>query len=106
MSLMWMPPHTTRPALARRARSAAGTSAPTGANMIAASSCSGGALLEPPAHTAPSSRANDCVCLVAGAGEGEHAPSLPASDLGEDVRGGAEPVQAEPLGRPAIRSAR
>ncbi len=34
---MWMPPQTTRPPL-RTAASAAGTSAPTGAKMIAASS--------------------------------------------------------------------
>ena len=41
MSLMWMPAQTTVPPLAL-ARSAAGTSAPTGAKMIAASSSSGG----------------------------------------------------------------
>ena len=37
MSLIWMPPHTTTPPL-RTALSAAGTSAPTGAKMMAASS--------------------------------------------------------------------
>ena len=42
MSLMWMPAQTTVPPGAS-ARSAAGTSAPTGAKMIAASSGSGGA---------------------------------------------------------------
>ena len=57
MSLMWMPPHTTTPPL-RTARSAAGTSAPTGAKMIAASSACGGVASEPPAHTAPRLRAN------------------------------------------------
>ena len=40
MSLMWMPAQTTTPPGAV-ARSAAGTSAPTGAKMIAASSGSG-----------------------------------------------------------------
>jgi hypothetical protein len=40
MSLMWMPPHTTVPPL-RTARSARGTSDPTGAKMIAASNSSG-----------------------------------------------------------------
>ena len=44
MSLMWMPPHTTVPPRAT-ARSASGTSAPTGAKMIAASSSTGGALV-------------------------------------------------------------
>ena len=56
MSLMWMPAQTTRPPL-RTARSAAGTSAPTGAKMIAASSGSGGGSSESPAQTAPSARA-------------------------------------------------
>src|SRR5262245_23836764 len=53
ISLMWMPAQTTRPPLAT-ARSATGTSAPTGAKMIAASSSSGGSVSEPPAHSAPS----------------------------------------------------
>ena len=44
---MWMPAHTTTPPFAR-ARSAAGTSAPTGAKMIAASSSSGGRSFEAP----------------------------------------------------------
>jgi hypothetical protein len=56
MSLMWMPPQTTVPPGAT-ARSAAGTSAPTGAKRIAASSSSGGRSSDAPAHAAPSSRA-------------------------------------------------
>ena len=44
MSDMWMPPQTTRPPFFT-ALSAAGTSAPTGAKMIAASSGSGGSLV-------------------------------------------------------------
>ena len=57
MSDMWIPAHTTVPPGAT-ARSATGTSAPTGANTIAASSGSGGPSSESPAHSAPSSRAN------------------------------------------------
>jgi hypothetical protein len=60
MSDMWMPPHTTMPA-GPTAASAAGTSEPTGAKMIAASSGCGGASSEAPAQTAPSSRAKACV---------------------------------------------
>ncbi len=56
---MWIPPQTTVPPGAS-ARSASGTSAPTGAKMIAASSGSGGGSSEEPAHTAPSSRAKSC----------------------------------------------
>src|SRR3989442_1127572 len=56
---MWIPPQITAPPLST-ARSAAGTSAPTGANRIAASSGSGGAASDDPAHSAPSSRANRC----------------------------------------------
>jgi hypothetical protein len=52
ISLMWIPPQTTVPPGAT-ARSAAGTSAPSGANRIAASSGSGGASPEPPDHSAP-----------------------------------------------------
>ena len=91
---MWIPPQTTVPPGAR-ARSATGTSAPSGAKTIAASSGSGGASSEPPAHTAPSSRANACAGLVAGTGDREHASPLPARHLAEDVRRGAEPVEAE-----------
>ena len=57
MSDMWIPAQTTDPP-SRTARSAAGTSSPIGAKTIAASSGSGGASDEPPAHAAPSPRAN------------------------------------------------
>ena len=50
---MWIPAHTTVPPGAT-ARSAAGTSAPTGAKMIAASSGSGPGFIASPAHSAPS----------------------------------------------------
>ena len=56
MSLMWMPAQTTVPPRAVRLR-ASGTSAPTGAKRMAASSGYGGASPEAPAQAAPSSRA-------------------------------------------------
>ncbi len=56
---MWMPAQTTRPPF-RTAASAFGTSAPTGANRMAASSGSGGAASESPAQRAPSERAKAC----------------------------------------------
>ena len=65
MSLMWMPAQTTRPPF-RVARSAAGTSAPTGANRIAASSGAGAGSSVPPAHAAPSPRAKLCAATSPG----------------------------------------
>jgi len=59
MSLMWMPAHTTVPPLTT-ARSAAGTSGPAGAKMMAASSGSGGGASEVPAHSAPNPSAKRC----------------------------------------------
>src|SRR5260221_10552082 len=56
MSLIWMPAQTTRPPGAT-ALSAAGTRAPTGAKMMAASSGSGGGASDGPARAAPSERA-------------------------------------------------
>ena len=106
MSLMWMPAQTTVAPLAL-ARSAAGTSSPTGAKMIAASSGSGRRIAEAPAHSAPSSRAKLLALLVAVAGEGEDPPALVDRDLAEDVGGGAEAVEADPLrASPQSRSAR
>src|SRR5262245_22478071 len=57
MSDMWMPAQTIVPPLAV-ARSAFGTSVPTGAKMIAPSSSSGGGSSDQPAHSQPSSSAN------------------------------------------------
>src|SRR2546430_1261233 len=54
-----MPAQTTVPPGATR-DSASGTSAPTGAKMIAASSVSGGGSVEDPAHVAPRLRASCC----------------------------------------------
>src|SRR5207244_3352539 len=65
MSLIWMPPDTTVPPFFVAAR-AAGTSAPTGAKISAASSGSGGGRSEPPAHSAPSERAQTCVPRLPG----------------------------------------
>ena len=62
MSLMWIPAQTTVPPFVT-ARSAVGTSAPTGAKMIAASSGSGGVSSEAPLHTAPRLRANACALV-------------------------------------------
>ena len=102
---MWMPAQTTRPPL-RTWRSASGTRAPTGANRIAASSGSGGASPDACADAQPSARAKSRARSVAGPGEGVNAPALPGRDLGEDVGGGAEAVEAERLPLPASLSAR
>src|SRR5262249_7261742 len=65
MSLIWMPPQTTIPPFLV-ADSAAGTSAPTGAKISAASSGSGGGAVELPAHSAPSDRAKSCAASSPG----------------------------------------
>ncbi len=67
-----MPPQTTIPPL-RTAASARGTSAPTGAKMIAASSGSGGVSSEPPAQTRAESARELLRRAVARAREGEDA---------------------------------
>ena len=94
-SLMWMPAQTTRPPL-RTCSSASGTSAPTGAKRIAASSASGGAwprILRRGAaeraarRPAPAPSPGRVKAWTAAAGR----------DLGEDMGGGAEAVEAERL---------
>ena len=62
---MWMPPHTTRPPL-RSEASASGTNDPTGAKMMAASSCSGARSVEAPAQLAPSELAIACAAVSPG----------------------------------------
>jgi hypothetical protein len=62
---MWIPAQTTTPPRASTC-SADGTSAPTGAKTIAASSSSGGRSSEPPAHSAPRLRANACPSVSPG----------------------------------------
>src|SRR6266702_4001171 len=96
MSLIWMPPHTTAPPFRVAAR-AAGTRAPTGAKMRAASSFSGGLSSEPPAHTAPRPRAKSCAARSPGRVKGEDLPSLVARDLCHDMRRRAKAVDADPL---------
>ena len=94
---MWMPALTTGPPLAL-ARRAAGISAPTGAKTIAPSSCSGGARRSDAGpHRAQLARER-LRRGVALAGEGEDAPALVRARPGEDVGGGAEAVEADPLG--------
>src|ERR671910_476381 len=88
MSVMWIPAQTTTPPFAT-ARSAAGTSPPTGAKMMAASSSSGGCSFEPPAHAAPSPRANRWP---------SSSPALVNGYLDNYVGGGAESVEAEAFG--------
>ena len=105
MSLIWMPPHTTTPPL-RDAFSAAGTRAPTGAKMMAASSCSGGISSEPPAHAAPSARAKSCARRIAGPREGEDFAALMPRHLRHDMRRRAEAVDAEARASPVIFSER
>ena len=95
MSDMWMPAQTTVPPLPR-ARRAAGTSSPAGAKMIAASSSSGG--VPAPAHSTPSERANALRLFVSFPRHGKQSASLPAGDLRDNVRRGAETVEAKPLG--------
>jgi hypothetical protein len=79
MSLMWMPPHTTRPPFLM-VRKAAGTRLPAGAKMMAASSGSGGASSEAPAQAAPSARAKawvtvQIVARLVIAGDGNSSPT-------------------------------
>ena len=82
-----------------RARSAAGTSSPTGAKMIAASSSSGGPARRV-ARPLGAERARERLrLLVARARDGEHARGPERRDLADDVRRGAEAVQPEPLAR-------
>src|SRR5262249_15155753 len=100
MSDMWMPPQTTRPPFFT-AFSARGTSGPTGAKIIAASSGSGGIsswhLVRPPRQTRAGSFRKSLRRLIANPGERVDAAALPDSDLDQNVRGGAKPVKAERL---------
>uniref|UniRef100_A0A0U1PBP6 Uncharacterized protein n=1 Tax=Mizugakiibacter sediminis TaxID=1475481 RepID=A0A0U1PBP6_9GAMM len=95
MSLMWMPAQTTVPPLAVAA-SAAGTSAPSGANRIAASSGSGGAASDAPRPHGAQFARERLRGGIAGARERIHLAALVARQLRDDVRGGAEAVQPEP----------
>ena len=89
-----MPPQMTVPPFLVAER-AAGTSAPTGAKISAASSGSGGAAVEIPGPLGAEAARELLRREVARAGEREHEPALMAGDLGDDVRGGAKPVDAD-----------
>src|SRR5215510_8448100 len=89
-----MPPQTTRPPFFT-ALSASGTSAPTGAKMMAASSGSGGTSSEPPAQTAPSDFARPCAAASPARVEGVDAAALPGRHLRQDVGSRAEAVESE-----------
>src|SRR6266849_6688063 len=65
--------------------------------MMAASSGGSGSWPDAPAHTAPSRRAKSCAAVSPGSREGIDRPALPARDLGDDVPGCAEAIDAEPL---------
>ena len=97
---MWMPPHTTRPP-GRSARSARGTSAPSGAKMIAASSATGGSTSEGPARSHPAPARELLRDRVPRPRKHIHLPALPARHLDQDVGSGTEPVQADPVRVPA-----
>src|ERR1700751_3348397 len=92
---MWMPPQTTTPPLRTAAR-AAGTSAPIGAKMIAASSGSTGRVSDPPAQAQPS------LAAQALRGRGEGVTRRPPADpkLPQQVGGRAEAVEPQPLHGP------
>ena len=97
MSVMWMPAETMRAPLAERF-SASIISGPTGAKTMAASSCSGGRLVGAAGPVGAEAAGEGLALLVAGLGEGEDAPALVFRHLADDVRRGAEAVEAEALG--------
>ena len=112
MSLMWMPAQTTAPALgawraAPRQQRADGREDDRGVELG-----SGGASSEAPAHSAPELAGERLRLGVARAGEGEDLAGPGDGDLAEDVRGGAEAVEADgarrrrPGAAPGSRSAR
>jgi len=95
---MWIPAQTTRPPFAT-ARNACGTSAPTGAKMIAASSSTGGDWSEPLAHMQPSVRER-LRTRIARPRQGINLPPLRPRDLRDDVGSRAEPIEPEAIARP------
>ena len=89
-----MPPQTTVPPLRVAAR-AAGTSAPTGAKISAASSGSGGGSVEDPGPFGAEPTGKILRRRVARPGEGEEAAALMAQHLRHDVRGRPKPVNSD-----------
>ena len=94
---MWMPAQTTTPPLTVAA-SAAGSSAPTGAKIRAASSAAGGAESEPPAHAQPSARAKACPASSCGRVNAKISRPLRDRDLRDQVRRRAEAVESDARG--------
>src|SRR5216117_3841966 len=90
-----MPPQTTIPPFAS-ARSAAGTSGPTGAKTIAASSLSGGISSEPPAHFAPNFFAASWLALSPGRVNAKSS-ALIKRNLSDQARGVTKTINAEPM---------
>ena len=94
---MWMPALITRAPLAL-ARSAAGISAPSGGEDDRAVELLRRRLLRGARPLGAEPAGEGLRLLVALAGEGEDAAALVDGDLAEDVGGGAEAVEADPLG--------
>ena len=94
-----MPAQTTVPPLSVAER-AAGTSAPTGAKMIAASSGSGGPLVGASRPLGAELAREALAVGVARAGEREDPPTLVSRHLRDDVRRRAEAVEADATRRP------
>ncbi len=92
---MWMPAQITWPPRAVAA-SAAGTSAPAGAKISAASSGVGGEVSLPPVQWTPSRAANACAASSPGSGERVDGAALRQCDLRDQMRGRPKTVDAEP----------
>ena len=89
-----MPPQTTRPPL-RNAASAAGTSVAHRREQDRGVERLRRRVVRP-ARPVDADRARERLTgMVARPGEGEHAPPLPATDLGDDVPSGAEAINAD-----------
>ena len=76
--------------------SASGTSAPTGAKMMAASSGAGGASVDAPAHTAPKLARQHLRRLIASGGEREHLALVIHRHLRNEMGRRAKSIQSEP----------
>lgn len=92
-----MPPQTTWPPLSTAA-SAAGTNAPTGANIIAASNRSGGSVSELPAQTAPKDFANRWAFKSPLRVKAKNLPALIFRHLCNNMRRRAEAEYSEAFG--------
>jgi hypothetical protein len=103
MSLMWMPAQTTVPPGTHRAQRL-GHQRPHRREDDARVERLRRRSSEPPAQAAPSSRAKRLRRVVAGPREGKDLSAPATRDLRDDVRRGAEAVQAQPRrASPAMR---